>query len=201
MDDAIRGNLGFIFLFVLGVLHLLKVVTFDWPVIVVFLVALLPSISRLVDSFKAGKDGLEFKTRAGSKPAEEVEKAPKSSSHAAQPPAHQPAVASPGGVQVPPASDFAILSDDQKMVLKALWHFQKTTFGINSPTRWGFTVGPGSPDYYRFLSGTGLLLAKDLITIGDKGMGFLTSKGIDFCQSHEDEIDKYPPYYQKFRSA
>jgi hypothetical protein len=149
----------------------------------------------LVEYLKAGKEGVEMKMRAGSKPADEVERVATAKKQAVSPPEVQ-------AVRPPVApSDFAKLSDDQKKILKSLWHFQKTTFGIASATRWGFAVGSGAPDYYIFLSGAGLLAAKDFVTLGDKGMVFLTSKGIDFCARHEAEIDAYPLYYQHFKSA
>lgn len=193
MGNAVRANAGFIILFVLGVLHLLKKVEFDWPVIVVFAIALLPPISRLVDYLKAGKDGVEMKMRAGARSAEEVEKAAISKRSLSDVQLHLAPVA--------PTSEFSNLWDDQKKILKSLWHFQKTTFGITADTRWGFAVGPDAPDYYSFLSGAGMLAVKDLITIGDKGMVFLTSKGIDFCTRHEAELNAYPLYYRHFRSA
>ncbi len=147
MGEAIRANSGFVALFILGVLHLLEKVTFDWPVIVVFSIALLPQISRLIEYLKAGSEGVEMRMRAGSLPAKEVEGAVR-----------------PKEPAVMPQSDFAKLDDDEKRILKSLWHFQQVHFGAKSPTRWGFTVGAGMSDYLSFMRGAAGLLSKTLVS-------------------------------------
>lgn len=182
MGDAIRANAGFVALFALGLLHLFKKVTFDWPVIVVFSIALLPQISRLIEYIKAGKDGVEMKTRSGYVSAEEIERQAKLKKQ---------------GV----VSDFAREAEDAKKILKSLWHFQRDCYGLNSPTRWGFVVGSNSPAYPGFLAGSVALAIKGLIFKEPSGMLFLTNEGLEFCQRHAAELDAYPIYYKDFGNA
>ncbi len=179
--------LGFFALFILGILHLLKIVTFDWIVLVVFTVALLPGIARIVEYIKISKDGLEAKMKEG------VVTVPRPPEPLAL---HAIAAADP----IAPPSEFGKLSESERNILKTLWHFQKG-YGEQSVKRWGFSVGPQSLEFMEFGVGSTILQSKALIGIGKQGLVYLTDQGLAFCAKHRNEIDAYPLVYKRFVPA
>lgn len=209
MGDAIRKYAGFIILFILGIAHLFHKVSFDWPVIVVFIIALLPQISGIIEYLKAGKDGVEMKLRTGFLAADEVESVAKRnpvetndcSQNRQTEDRNSTKTENRNGAGSILRPGFASLSEDQKRLFKSLWHYQKESCGLSSNTRWGFTVPVNSLDYSSFVSGLGLLVAKDLVTLGRNGLVFLTNRGIEFGLSHDREIQDFPLYYKDFEAV
>lgn len=192
MGDTIRSNAGFIILFGLGILHLAKKITFDWPAIVVFGIALLPQISRLIDSLKAGKDGVEMKMRAGSKSADEVEKIanPKmtaSSTSESQAPAVQPTIAAgQGGEAASRSGQFRDLDFESKKILRTLWRYQQKHFKDDFSMRWTFTVLPNSASYPNYLKGLAPLVERGLVAV-PQGQCALTNEGVIMMDNLGDD--------------
>ena len=170
--------IAFIILFFLGVLHLLGYLKFDWPVIVVFALALFPAIAPLIKSLRVSKEGFEFEMSQGKATKEEIEKLNR----------EEPLN----------SNTFSAFSLEAKRVLKSLWHFQKKLYGPDNATRWGFTVGSGASNYKDFLSGVGFLIGKNLIVTDLNQMVYLKNEGIDFCNSNDSEINSFPLYYREF---
>jgi len=64
--------IAFIILFFLGLLHLFGYLHFDWPVIVVFVLALFPAIAPLVKSLSVSKEGVSVEMAEGNVPQESI---------------------------------------------------------------------------------------------------------------------------------
>ncbi|AHF93946.1 hypothetical protein OPIT5_01260 [Opitutaceae bacterium TAV5] len=185
-------HLGFIALFVLGVLHVLKLVAFDWIGLAVFVVALLPQLAKFFEYIAVTAKGLEVKTKvqAGvtiTPPPPEPPEPPRATTPAPPSPSVTPAV-------------FGLLTIEEKNILKTLWHHQKR-MGGKTPSRWGFKVGNAAPDHFSFAIGVALLRSKRLVWIGEKDLVYLTDEGIDFCIIHRREIYGYPLPFTKFEPA
>jgi len=182
MGESVRRNFGFLALFVLGVLHLLGRVKFDWQVLIVFSIALLHAIAPLFRFLRLSKDGVEFEMAVSNASREKVEE-----------------LAGKSSGRLP--SNFDAMTPEAKRVLKSLWHFQKNLYAPEHSTRWGFAVGQANDDYTDFLSGVGFLIARDLVVTDLNRMVYLKNEGIDFCQKNDLEIDDYPLHFREFRAT
>lgn len=78
---------------------------------------------------------------------------------------------------------FSDMSKEARRVLRTLWHFQMKLFTLDSnEKRFGFVIGPHAPDYFIFNKGAWELLARRFIVRDEKGMVFLSDKGIEFVK-------------------
>lgn len=140
---------------------------------------LLKLITRYLSEFSVGPKGVSGKIRQSVTNKYEIDKASQ---------------------DVTPTSDnrFQSLLLQTKKVLHTLWKFQVDTFGDDDSKRWGFTVGPGTPDYLEFSLGVSELLKEGIATVDARGFVFLTNTGLEFCKQYNPEISASPFFYEKF---
>jgi len=142
---------------------------------------LLKLIARYFSEFSVGPKGVSGKVRQGTTDKSNID------------PSSQ-ALAPTNG------DKFQILLLQAKRVLHTLWKFQVETFKDDDSKRWGFSVGPGAPDYLEFNLGVSELVKEGLAAVDHRGFVFLTNTGLDFCKQYKSEISTSPFFYEKFSS-
>jgi hypothetical protein len=160
---------------------------FDWPVIVVFVVALTPKIARFIKSISVSKEGLEASFQEGPDTVPSAPELPAALNVDAQ-----------RGAAAPPVSAFGSLYQPEKRFLKTLWVNQKVFQGPPDK-RWGFTIARPNPEAVDFVISRARLINKGWVALGAKrSLSFLTDAGIRFCRENDAEIMAYPDSYQNF---
>lgn len=184
----------FILLGVVALLHILTVIRVEvirvdgygiGLILIAFLPALLPIVSKYFKTFKIGKDGIEATTIADNegRQAFELERRVLAFNSAE------------------PSSGVFPYGIESRRILATLWHYQLELFGEDSLRRWGFGVGLGAPDYSDFRAGAAPLLEAGLIYVDRRGICYLTNEGMTFCREQRDILQADGPFYRQFASA
>lgn len=98
-----------------------------------------------------------------------------------------------------PADKFLALTPPAKKVLGTLWKYQVELFGDKDIRRWGFVVGPNSPDFHPFNLGALELMQQQLALFGPNGFLFLTNQGIEFCSQWNSSVVAQKELYSNFK--
>ncbi|HWA10777.1 MAG TPA: hypothetical protein VG838_15150, partial [Opitutaceae bacterium] len=119
--------------------------------------------------------------------------------HPAKPVLFRDALSRPeAGSAAVEGSEFGVLPETQKDILKTLWEHQK----VNPNQGWAYRPGPNNPDLADFEAAAAGLQPTGLIKlVGRNGMVALTPKGSEFCLAHASELDAYALKRQSFRPS
>lgn len=98
-----------------------------------------------------------------------------------------------------PTDEFLSLTPPARKVLGTLWKYQVELFGDKSVSRWGFVVGPKSPEFQPFTLGALELMQKRLALFGPNGFLFLTNQGIEFCTQWNKSVVGQKDHYSNFK--
>lgn len=196
--DWVKRHLFYIVVFAAAAGEAFNRITLDWVGVVLLLIAglptWLPTFARHVKALRKTDDGWELEIREDvlGLLSTQIEKVID---------VHVNQINTSDRLGPVAPDDFANLSLHARRVLKALWHYQRELFGVDSVRRWGFGVGRQAPNYASFAIGVRELEWDRLVYADPRGLSYLTNEGIEFCKREREALDREALYYDSFVAA
>ena len=92
-------------------------------------------------------------------------------------------------------------SKPARQVLRTLWRFQHEQFKEDFSRRWAFGIHPSAMDFPKFFAAYRELTFDGLISMGPRGMVFLTDKGVEFCKQNNSDLTENGDVWDSFVPA